>query len=78
MNLFAEKTVQEYIKEQIEAVWDRLRPEADRFIPFFRAFFPIRPTNTLTILNDLICETEQHDVDVRSIPFQNKEPRQYK
>ena len=69
LNLFAEKTVQEYIKEQIEAVWDRLRPEADRFIPFFRAFFPIRPTNTLTILNDLICETEQHDVDVRSIPF---------
>ena len=69
LNLFAEETVREYVKEQIEAVWDRLRHEADRFIPFFKAFFPIRPTNTLTILNDLICETEQRDFDVRSIPF---------
>lgn len=69
LNLFAGEAIQEYIKGQIEEVWDRLYPETDKFIPFFRAFFPVRPTDALIILNDLINEAEQRDFDVRSIPL---------
>ena len=67
LNIFTEEKSQEYVEEQIESVWNRLWPDVDKFIPFFRAFFPVKPTDTLVLLKNLIDTKEQRDFDIRAI-----------
>ena len=67
LNIFTEEKSQKYVEEQIESVWNRLWPDVDKFIPFFRAFFPVKPTDTLVLLKNLIDAKEQRDFDMRAI-----------
>ena len=67
LNIFTEEKSQKYVEEQIESVWNRLWPDVDKFIPFFRAFFPVKPTDTLVLLKNLIDTKEQCEFNVRSI-----------
>ncbi|MEA5040600.1 MAG: ATP-binding protein [Clostridiaceae bacterium] len=69
LNVFPSKHVQEYIKQQINIVWDHLRPDIDSFLPFFKAFYMVRPTEALVLLKELIDEESVHSFDVRSIAF---------
>lgn len=69
LNVFSDKNVQEYVEQQINIVWDRLRTDMNSFFPFFRAFYMVRPTETLVLLKDLIDQQPTHSVDVRSISF---------
>lgn len=54
INVFAGKTVHEYLQEQLCIVWDTLLTDEKRFLPFFEAFHMIRPTETLIIIRNRI------------------------
>lgn len=69
LNVFSDKNVQEYVEQQINIVWDRLRTDMDSFFPFFRAFYMVRPTETLVLLKELIDQQSVQSFDVRSISF---------
>lgn len=73
LNVFSDKGVQDYIEGQINIVWDCLRTDADSFFSFFKAFYMIRPTETLVLLNELIDLESPHKFDVRSITFKKTE-----
>lgn len=73
LNVFSDKVVQDYIEEQVNIVWDCLRTDANSFFPFFKAFYMIRPTETLVLLNELIDLESPHKFDVRSITFKKTE-----
>lgn len=69
LSVFSDKSVQNYIEEQVNIVWDWLRPETDNFFSFFRSFYMIRPTETLVLLSELIDSKKPREFDVSSIAF---------
>ena len=69
INVFAAGTVQNYLHEQLNIVWDTLQPDEKRFLPFFKAFHMVRPMETLRIIKDCIDAEESHDLDVSVITF---------
>lgn len=69
LNVFSDDAVQDYVEEQINAVWDCLRSNTDSFFPFFKAFYMVRPTETLVLLSELIDLEHSHEFDIRSIDF---------
>jgi len=73
LNVFSDRVVQDYVEEQVNIVWDCLRPDTDNFFPFFKAFYMVRPTETLVLLNELIGLEPPHKSDVRSIAFKKTE-----
>ena len=73
LNVFSDKVVQDYVEEQVNIVWDCLRSDTDNFFPFFKAFYMVRPTETLVLLNELIDLESLHKFDVRSITFKKTE-----
>lgn len=73
LNVFSDRVVQNYVEEQVKIVWDCLRPDTDNFFPFFKAFYMVRPTDTLILLNELIDGEPPHKFDVRSITFKKTE-----
>ena len=73
LNVFSDRTVQDYVEEQVKIVWDCLRPDTDNFFSFFKAFYMVRPTDTLVLLNELIDLEPLHKFDVRSITFKKTE-----
>lgn len=73
LNVFSDRVVQDYVEEQVNIVWDCLRPDTDNFFPFFKAFYMVRPTETLVLLNELIGLEPPHKFDVRSIAFKKTE-----
>lgn len=73
LNVFYDDAVQDYVEEQINTVWDCLRPDTDSFFPFFKAFHMVRPTETLVLLNEIIDSEPLREFDVRSITFKKME-----
>lgn len=73
LNVFSDKVVQDYVEEQVNIVWDCLRSDTDNFFSFFKAFYMVRPTETLVLLNELIDLESLHKFDVRSITFKKTE-----
>lgn len=69
LNVFSDDAVRDYVEEQINAVWDCLRSDTDSFFPFFKAFYMVRPTETLVLLSELIDLEPSHEFDIRSIDF---------
>lgn len=69
LNVFSDVTVQTYIEQQINIVWDKLQNDEERFPPFFKAFYMIRPTETLLLLKEKIDNEPVHPFDVQSIEF---------
>ena len=70
LNVFLDPSVQEYMQSQIIIVWDKLHSDPDRFLPFFKAFHLVRPTQTLSLILDSINQESQHPFDVRTLSFQ--------
>lgn len=73
MNVFSDVSTQGYVKQQINRVWDSLVKETTKFLPFFRAFYSIRPTETLLLLKEKIDLEPHRQFDVTSVPFKKDE-----
>lgn len=73
LNVFSDAAVQTYIEQQINIVWDKLQNDEERFPPFFRAFYMIRPTETLLLLKEKIDKEPVHPFDVKSIEFKKND-----
>ena len=69
LNVFSDKSVQEYVEQQVNIVWDCLRSDMDSFWPFFKTFYMVRPTETLVLLKKLIDLEPLRAFDVQSITF---------
>ena len=74
MNVFLDPTVQSYVLSQIESVWDKIEGDKSSFIPFFKAFHMVRPTQTLILLKSQIEEMPAEPFDVQSLQMERKEP----
>ena len=68
-NVFSDEATQKYLEEQINIVWDSLKCDDEKFFPFFRAFFLVRPTDSLINLKNMIDSESCCEFDVESIPF---------
>lgn len=54
LNVFSDQGVREYVEAQINLVWDKLESDIGKFLPFFKAFHMVRPTQTLLLLQEYI------------------------
>lgn len=68
-NVFDAGMIRDYLQEQLNIVWDTLQPDEKRFLPFFKAFHMVRPTEALRIIKDCIDAEESHSLDVSTITF---------
>lgn len=69
INVFSDKAVQDYVEEQVKIVWDELQSDLDNFWPFLRAFYMVRPTETLVLLSKKIELETACDFDIHTITF---------
>ena len=69
LNVFSERGVREYVEDQINLVWNKLERNVEKFLPFFKAFHMVRPTQTLLFLQEYIEQEAYHPFDVRTLPF---------
>ena len=69
LHVFGSESVQEYVEQQINIVWDNLRSDEGKFPAFFKAFHMIRPTDTLVLLKGKIDRELPQVFDVQSIIF---------
>lgn len=76
LNVFSDQSVREYVEAQINLVWNKLESNVEKFLPFFKAFHMVRPTQTLLLLQECIEQESYHPFDVRTLPF--KDDRQAK
>lgn len=74
LNVFSDQGVREYVEDQINLVWNRLESNAEKFLPFFKAFHMVRPTQTLLLLQEYIEQESYHTFDVRTLSFENDRP----
>lgn len=72
-NVFSEETSRRYIEEQINVAWSYLEKDIDKFLPFFRAFHMVRPTDTLIILNTWIDNEDSHEFDISLVDFKKND-----
>lgn len=69
LNVFSDQGVREYVEDQIKLVWDKFESDAGKFLPFFKAFHMVRPTQTLLLLQEYIEQESYHPFDVDTLPF---------
>lgn len=71
LNVFSDQGVREYVEAQINLVWDKLESDVGKFLPFFKAFHMVRPTQTLLLLQEYIEQEPYHPFDVRTLPVKD-------
>lgn len=76
LNVFSDQGVREYVEDQINLVWNKLESNVEKFLPFFKAFHMVRPTQTLLLLQEYIEQEPYHPFEVKTLPF--KDDRQGK
>lgn len=69
LSVFSDQGIREYVETQINIVWDNLESDAEKFLPFFKAFHMVRPTQTLLLLQEYIEQEAYHPFDVKTLPF---------
>ena len=72
LNVFLDPSVREYVKFQIDIVWDKLEGDVEKFLPFFKAFHMMRPTETLLMMKEYIEQQPYHPFDVTILPNENE------
>lgn len=73
LNVFSDQSVREYVETQIKIVWDKLERNAEKFLPFFKAFHMVRPTQTLLLLQEYIEQEAYCPFDARALPFDDNQ-----
>lgn len=71
LNVFSDQNVREYIKAQINIVWDKLESNEEAFLPFFKAFHMVRPTQALLLLQEYIEQEPYRPFDVQTLSFKD-------
>lgn len=71
LNVFSDQGVREYVEAQVNLVWDNLESDAGKFLPFFKAFHMVRPTQTLLLLQEYIEQESYHPFEVETLPFED-------
>lgn len=71
LNVFFDQNVREYIEAQINIVWDKLEGNVEGFLPFFKAFHVVRPTQTLLLLQEYIEQEPYRPFDVQTLSFKD-------
>ncbi len=74
LNVFSDQNVREYVEAQINLVWDKLESDVEAFLPFFKAFHMVRPTQTLLLLQEYIEQESYHPFDAQTLPFKDDGP----
>ena len=67
LSVFSDQGIREYVETQINIVWDDLESDAEKFLPFFKAFHMVRPTQTLLLLQEYIEQETYHPFDVSTL-----------
>ena len=73
LSVFSDQSVREYVETQINIVWDKLESDAEKFLPFFKAFHMVRPTQTLLLLQEYIEQETYHPFDVSTLLFDDNQ-----
>lgn len=71
LNVFSDQGVIEYVEAQINLVWDDLESDVEKFLPFFKAFHMVRPTQTFMLLREYIEQESYHPFEVKTLPFKD-------
>lgn len=71
LKVFSDQGVREYVEDQINLVWDNFESDAGKFLPFFKVFHMVRPTQTLLLLQEYIEQELYHPFDVRTLSFES-------
>lgn len=73
LNVFSDRSIREYVETQIKIVWDKLESNAEKFLPFFKAFHMVRPTQALLLLQEYIEQEAYCPFDARALPFDDNQ-----
>lgn len=73
MNVFADKELETFVKNEIISIWDEIKSDKEKFKIFFKGFYIIRPIETLVLLNEEIEKMSVEEYDVSCIKFKNNE-----
>lgn len=76
LSVFSDQGIREYVETQINIVWDDLESDAEKFLPFFKAFHMVRPTQTLLLLQEYIEQETYHPFDVSTLQLDKDQPCQ--
>lgn len=71
LHVFSDQSVKEYVIEQINLVWNKIESNEEVFTPFFKAFYMVRPTETLLLIKERIEHTPCHIFDIRTLSFKD-------
>lgn len=74
LNVFSDRAVIDYVESQINIVWDKIENDAESFLPFFKAFHMVRPTQTLLLIQKQIEQEQCHPFDVQTLAHDNDRP----
>lgn len=75
LSVFSSRSVREYIETQVMIVWNKLESNVAVFLPFFKAFHLVRPTQTLIWARTQIEQEPCHNCDVQTLPFRDDHPK---
>lgn len=76
LSVFSDQGIREYVETQINIVWDDLESDAEKFLPFFKAFHMVRPTQTLLLLQEYIEQETYHPFDVSTLQLDDDQQGQ--
>lgn len=76
LSVFSDQGIREYVETQINIVWDNLESDAEKFLPFFKAFHMVRPTQTLLLLQEYIEQEAYYPFDVKTLPLDDNQQSQ--
>ena len=74
LNVFSDRAVIDYVESQINIVWDKIENDTESFLPFFKAFHMVRPTQTLLLIQKQIEQEQCHPFDVQTLAHDNDRP----
>lgn len=69
-NIFSSRDVREYLKKQINEVWDKYSKEDEQlYADFIKQFHDFRPEEALLFIKDKIDDDYSKEVDINNIDF---------
>lgn len=78
INIFRDETLFEFVKREVKIVWDELSKEKSQaFFEFVKVFFLMNPTETLSILHNIIESEEEVICEWSDIDTEEGKNNQY-
>lgn len=74
LQVFSDQAVREYVESQINIVWDKIESDEKSFLPFFKVFHMVRPTQTLLLIKEQIDRVPYHPFGVQALARDSGRP----